>query len=125
MISVVFPLFFFALANLYYFLFFKKSIKKNVWWLLLIAIFGSLLLSISMSNSNYGSTDDIFSNFLFMFAVVSVYAVFLLGLHHLVINKKIILIESYSAYIVFFLLLFMFATFIYITSVALIIGTGS
>lgn len=125
MMFVIFPLFFLALANLYYFLFFKRSMRENVWYLLLVVLVGSVLLSFSMSTSNYATISDMPINFLSMFSFTSVYATLLLGLHHLVINKKLILIESYAAYIVFFFLIFMFATVFFIVSIALIIGTGS
>ncbi|MFC6267360.1 hypothetical protein [Frigoriflavimonas asaccharolytica] len=99
--------------------------SENVWYLLLVVIVGSILLSFAFSNGNYSSIKDLPMNFLFSFATISIYATLLLGLHHFIINKELILIESYSAYIVFFFLIFMFATVFLIVSIALIFGTGS
>jgi len=125
MIFVIFPLFFLAIANLYYFLFFNKPMKKNIWWLLLVVVVGSLALSFSMSTSNYSSLSDLSGNFFQFFIFVAIYASILLVLHHFLVNGKIILIEHYSAYLIMFFVIAMFAFVFYAVVLAFIIGTGS
>lgn len=125
MIFVIFPLFFLAIANLYYFLFFKKSIKKNIWWLLMSVILGSLALSFIISTSNYSSPLEMSENFIQFFIFIAIYAGIILGLHHFLVNGRIILIEHYSAYLIVFFVISVFVFVFCVLGLAFIFGTGS
>lgn len=125
MIFVILPLFFLAIANLYYFLFFKKSIKKNIWWLLMSVILGSLALSFIISTSNYSSPLEMSENFIQFFIFIAIYAGIILGLHHFLVNGRIILIEHYSAYLIVFFVISVFVFVFCVLGLAFIFGTGS
>lgn len=116
MIFLVIPVFVILISSIYYFLFFNKSIRNNIIWLILIVILFSLISSLIFSASDRGSFDGFFLN-LVQFTILSLfYAALLLGLHYFIIKVigKIILVENYTKYILCFSFFSIFISFLYL-----------
>jgi len=119
------PIILVAISSLYYFLFFKKEIKKNIIWLMLTVILSSLIFSISFSMSDRSGFDDFFLNLLQFILLLLCYAFLLLGLHYVLVSKGIIWADTYFIYVLIFSFFSFFLTIIYYCSLTFIFGIGS
>lgn len=115
MIFLIIPIFLILISSIYYLLFFNKSIKNNLVWLVLVIILFSLVLSIVFSMSDRGSFDSFLLN-LSQFVLLSLfYASLLVGLHYFITKtvRKIVLVENYISYVILFSFFSIFITILY------------